>query len=220
MTINLGGVPIQDVRVAGVQAQRVMLGTGSTAVEVWPATITIIATTPTFLTASPWVTLPSQEGVTYSLAGTPGYGATVTVTATAQAGYELAGQTAWMHTYGPPPRYTASGSGGARNISARSSWETVTTHNVSSVGEASGQWRVEWQGVNSATNFGVRVLRNGVVLAVNGPRSRLGNFGAAAQSVSVPGTLLASGDQLQFQAYGDNSVQSYRALNSWSWSLS
>ena len=39
MTINLGGVPIQDVRVAGVQAQRVMLGTGSTAVEVWSASV-------------------------------------------------------------------------------------------------------------------------------------------------------------------------------------
>lgn len=37
MAINLSGQAIQDVRVAGVQAQRVMLGTGSTAVEVWSA---------------------------------------------------------------------------------------------------------------------------------------------------------------------------------------
>lgn len=37
MTINLGGAPIKDVRVAGVQAQRVMLGTGTSAVEVWSA---------------------------------------------------------------------------------------------------------------------------------------------------------------------------------------
>ena len=39
MAINLSGQAIQDVRVAGVQAQRVMLGTGSTAVEVWAASI-------------------------------------------------------------------------------------------------------------------------------------------------------------------------------------
>ena len=39
MAINLAGQQVQDVRVAGVQAQRVMLGTGTTAVEVWSADI-------------------------------------------------------------------------------------------------------------------------------------------------------------------------------------
>lgn len=37
MTINLAGAAIKDVRVAGAQAQKVMLGTGASAVEVWSA---------------------------------------------------------------------------------------------------------------------------------------------------------------------------------------
>lgn len=37
MAIHLAGQAIKDVRVAGAQAQRVMLGTGSGAVEVWSA---------------------------------------------------------------------------------------------------------------------------------------------------------------------------------------
>ena len=45
MAINLSGQAIQDVRVAGVQAQRVMLGTGSAAVEVWAAVPTVTLTT-------------------------------------------------------------------------------------------------------------------------------------------------------------------------------
>ena len=46
MTINLAGAAIKDVRVAGAQAQKVMLGTGTTAVEVWSAkpTVTITGT--------------------------------------------------------------------------------------------------------------------------------------------------------------------------------
>lgn len=39
MTINLAGAAIKDVRVAGAQAQRVMLGTGTSAVEVWSARV-------------------------------------------------------------------------------------------------------------------------------------------------------------------------------------
>ena len=37
MTINLAGTAIKDVRVAGTQAQKVMLGTGTGAIEVWSA---------------------------------------------------------------------------------------------------------------------------------------------------------------------------------------
>lgn len=37
MTIKLAGVDIADVKVGGVQAQRVMVGTGTTAVEAWSA---------------------------------------------------------------------------------------------------------------------------------------------------------------------------------------
>lgn len=217
MTINLGGVPIQDVRVAGVQAQRVMLGTGSTAVEVWTATITIIATTPTFLTASPWVTLPSQEGVTYSLAGTPGYGATVTVTATPQAGYELAGQTTWMHTYGPPPRYVANGSGGARPQLSRGTWTDITTHTVAHAGTALGGWGVSWRASSSLYSDGVRVLRNGVVIATI---TESVNASPHDQTVDISERALNTGDTLRFQAYSTGLTATSRYVDAWSWSLS
>lgn len=68
MTVKLAGVDIADVRVAGQQAQRVMLGTGSTAVEVWsaelPRLILNMARTDTTLTnvdpANTWVTVASH----------------------------------------------------------------------------------------------------------------------------------------------------------------
>ena len=82
-----------------VPVQKIMRGT----VEVWSAVITVTPQAPTFLTASPWYTLPTQAGVTYTVSGTPGYSQTVTITATPQAGYALAGQTSWTHTYGPAP---------------------------------------------------------------------------------------------------------------------
>lgn len=62
-------------------------------------TITVTPQAPTFLTASPWYTLPTQAGVTYTVSGTPGYSQWVTVTATPQTGYALTGQTSWTHTY-------------------------------------------------------------------------------------------------------------------------
>lgn len=71
---------------------------------VWAATIRVTPLPPTFHDGEPWITLPDVEGVTYSVEGTPGYDASVTVTATAQAGYELVGTTSWSHTFGPDPR--------------------------------------------------------------------------------------------------------------------
>ena len=59
---------------------------------------------PTFHEGEPWVTLPTVEGVTYSVSRAPSYGVSVTVTATAQAGYELMGIASWTHTFGPDPR--------------------------------------------------------------------------------------------------------------------
>jgi len=46
VTINLAGAAIKDVRVAGAQAQKVMLGTGTGAVEVW-STMPIVTLTGT-----------------------------------------------------------------------------------------------------------------------------------------------------------------------------
>lgn len=73
-------------------------------VVVYRSIVTVTPLPPTFHDGEPWVTLPTVEGVTYSVEGTPGYDASVTVTATAQAGYELVGTSTWSHTYGPDPR--------------------------------------------------------------------------------------------------------------------
>ena len=62
MAINLSGQAIRDVRVAGVQAQRVMLGTGSIAVEVWSASIYPLTGTwgPLTVNEFNWVTRASH----------------------------------------------------------------------------------------------------------------------------------------------------------------
>ena len=70
---------------------------------VYRSVIRVTPVAPTFHDGEPWITLPTVEGVTYSVSGTPGYNASVTVTATAQPGYELVGTASWSHTYGPEP---------------------------------------------------------------------------------------------------------------------
>ena len=70
---------------------------------VYRSVITVTPVAPTFHDGEPWITLPTVEGVTYSVSGTPGYDASVTVTATAQPGYELVGTASWSHTFGPEP---------------------------------------------------------------------------------------------------------------------
>lgn len=58
---------------------------------------------PTFLDEAPWVVIPSQVGVTYSTSGTPGWNGSVTVTATADEGYVISGQSSWTKTWGARP---------------------------------------------------------------------------------------------------------------------
>lgn len=78
--------------------------TGTWSISHRPVTvIRVTPTPPTFHDGEPWITLPTVEGVTYSVAGTPGYNASVTVAATADEGYELVGTASWSHTYGPAP---------------------------------------------------------------------------------------------------------------------
>lgn len=192
--------------------KKVMRGT----FEVWSATIAVTPAAPTFLAAAPWYTLPTQTGVTYTVSGTPGHSQTVTVTATAQAGYELVGQTSWTHTYGPPPRYSASGSGGAVSRLSRDSWTTIATHTVSATGRSSGIWRVQWQAGYFLADTDVRVLRNGAVLATNSREAAEG-----WQQVSIPEVSLSSGDNLTFQAqWRGSSPSNGRYIDSWGWSLS
>lgn len=186
---------------------RVMLGT----TEVWRRIITITPQAPTFHDGDPWITLPEQEGVTYTVDGTPDYSQTVIVTATAVAGYELAGTTTWEHTYGPPPRYTASDSGSYGNVNT-TGWRTITTHVIAGAGgPASGTWRVDWS--VSHLDKGVRVLLDGAAITTYGP-SRDGN---SRQSVSIPEREYAPGQQLTFQGISSSSNTS---VPSWSWSLS
>ena len=69
MAINLAGQAIQDVRVAGVQAQRVMLGTGTTAVEVWsaapPLPVVAITGTSGYTSQTQFRAACTQYGVNY-----------------------------------------------------------------------------------------------------------------------------------------------------------
>ena len=183
---------------------------------VWQAVITVTPQAPTFHDGEPWYTLPAQDGVTYSVSGTPGYGQAVTITATAQPGYELVGESVWQHTFGPPPRYSASGSGGAVSRLSRDSWTTIATHTVSATGRSSGIWQVQWRSGYFSADTDVRVLRNGAVLATNSREAAEG-----WQQVSIPEVSLSSGDNLTFQAqWRGPSTANGRYIDSWSWSLS
>lgn len=187
--------------------KKVMRGT----FEVWSASIAVTPAAPTFLAASPWVTLPTVAGVSYSVSGTPGYSQTVTVTATAQAGYELVGQTSWTHTWGPPPRYTAAGSGGARNVSARSSWETVTTHTVTGGGPASGAFTAA-RNVDFGS-YGIRVQVNGQTVA----ERPYGDSSQYEHTISIPERTYINGQTITFQT---RAFSISTNIVSWSWNLS
>lgn len=193
-------------RRAGVDLARVYRGSHL----VWEAVITVTPQAPTFHNAAPWVTLPDQEGVTYSVSGTPGYNASVTVTATAQPGYELVGTATWSHTFGPPPRYTASNSGSYGQVGTVS-WLTITTHAVTGDGPASGTWAVTWS--SSHLSYGLRALVDGAVVADTG----YGSISNANQSVTIPERQYSSGEVITFQARAGSLSTS---VNAWSWSLS
>ena len=148
-------------------------------------TVTVTPQAPTFLTESPWVTLPTQTGVTYSVTGTPGYGQTVTVTATPQAGYALAGQTSWTHTYGPAPSiYPVSGTWGPISLTRYKTTE-VASHTV----VESGNFTFTAPGI---PDVGLRLYRNGNPV-------RVGTTGAALSQAIA----LAVGDIVSLRVYPD-----------------
>ena len=181
--------------------------------------ITVTPQAPTFLTESPWYTLPTQAGVTYTVSGTPGYGQSVTVTATPQAGYALAGQTSWTHTYGPPPRYTASGSSGSNVVVPLNGWLVINTHTVTHNGDATGEWSVTWIYPRYSGDYAVRVRVNGVTVAEGGPITL--NQASYTQSVGIPEMSLSGGDVVEFLAWTNSSGGDYsRTIDQWSWALS
>lgn len=65
--------------------------------------IPVTAQAPTFLDEEPWVILPVQDHITYSVSGTPGWNSSVTVTATADEGYVISGQSSWTKAWGAKP---------------------------------------------------------------------------------------------------------------------
>ena len=68
-----------------------------------PPLTSVTPQAPTFLDEEPWVVIPSQVGVTYSTSGTPGWNSSVTVTATADEGYVITGQSSWSKEWGQRP---------------------------------------------------------------------------------------------------------------------
>ena len=97
---------------------------------VYRSVIRVTPTPPTFHDGEPWITLPTVEGVTYSVSGTPGYNASVTVTATAQPGYELVGTASWSHTFSSA--YPVSGSWPTRTLST--AFRTESSHTITEPG--------------------------------------------------------------------------------------
>ena len=122
----------------------------------------------------------------------------------------------WYNADGSPLRYVASGSGGGIPRLTRDVWTTIATHTVSATGQSSGTWQVMWRGGYFMSDTDVRVLRNGVVIAINSREATEG-----WQQVSIPEVSLSSGDNLTFQAqWRGTPTASGRYVDSWSWSLS
>ena len=186
---------------------------------VYRSVIRVTPAAPTFHDGEPWITLPTVEGVTYSVSGTPGYDASVTVTATAQSGYELVGTASWSHTYGPPPRYVASNSNSSRVRINTNTWTTLSSHTVASDGVAAGHWQAEWR-FTGGTGFthSVRVRRGTTTIATDDFVGT--SIWGHVQRVTIPTTILNAGDSLTFQARTTAGIAQNRDIESWSWSLS
>lgn len=96
MSLQFGGTPIGAMQYGGTPISEAMMD----GVIVWRAIITVTPAAPTFLASDPWYTLPTVEGVTYTVSGTPGAGNTATITATPVSQYYiLSGQTVWSKTW-------------------------------------------------------------------------------------------------------------------------
>ena len=124
MALEYDGHRIGAMQYNGVTIGEAMMD----GVVVYRSVITVTPTAPTFHDGEPWITLPTVEGVTYSVSGTPGYDASVTVTATAQAGYELVGTASWSHTFGPEPLPVVTITGTLTNVSRNQFWQACIDH--------------------------------------------------------------------------------------------
>lgn len=96
------GAQFGNTKIGGMQYNGVTIGEAMyNGQVVYRSIVTVTPLPPTFLDIAPWLKLPTQEGVLYAVAGTAGPENTVTVTATAESGYELVGQVEWTHEWLP-----------------------------------------------------------------------------------------------------------------------
>lgn len=165
---------------------------------VYRSVIRVTPVAPTFHDGEPWITLPTVEGVTYSVSGTPGAGNTVTVTAEAEDGYELDGTSSWTHIF--PSVYPVNGTWPS---TAFSSGRTVTaTHTV----QETGMFTITHTATSEGT-FAVAALIDGPWGRTTGPSS--------SPSTATTTRSLVAGDVVTFSvthAY-------YRVTASGSWSI-
>lgn len=183
--------------------------------KIWSKIIRVTPQAPTFLGAAPWYTLPTQEGVSYSVAGAPGYYAMITVTATAKPGYELVGTTSWTHTFPPPARLAADGSGNTLAEVPLAQWVAVSNYTLPRDALASLSFNIYWQSTFGA-NYGLRITVNGAPVATLELTAVSGN----GQSLSRNDAIYRQGDVVSFQAYSSNGNAFYRRVSSWNWSMS
>lgn len=201
-------------RIGGMQYNGVTIGEAMMDGQiVYRSVIRVTPQAPTFLTAAPWHTLPTQEGVTYSVSGTPGYDQTVTVTATAQAGYELVGQASWTHTYGPPPRFTEEYSNSTSFDAIEAQWQIVLFIAIDQHVRTSGVWQVVWNDMYAGRLHGVRVSVSGTPVATTGPVD-LGGGAGATQSVTLPDFDVLPGQRIEFECYANSTNNIYRRVRS------
>lgn len=211
MSLQFGSTPIGAMQYNGVTIGEAMID----GQVVYRSTVTVTPLPPTFLDAAPWLELPTQEGVLYTVDGTAGPGNTVTVTATAESGYELDGQTTWVHTY-PRPPYSEYGTFGAHTL-ARLTWEDVATHTLTAdIANATITLDVTLNVSAVFAGWRLRVLVNGQQVAIGSPTELLGDPPPPLSTVADG----ADGDLVQFQVQGPNTTSSAsRRVGSGSWSI-
>lgn len=112
--------------------------------------------------------------------------------------------------YTPPARYVASGGGEGPVILPNGEWHTLSQHTVSGYGEGLASFEVVRQ--NGFTSAQARLRVNDTLLA---------QHNAAASPLIGEGTAVVKpGDVITLEAFVTSTNQSYRQINSWSWSLS
>ena len=102
-TITFSPSPGDEIRFIILSVSSDINVTIDWAIEAPARGIPVTAQDPTFLDEEPWIILPVQDHITYSVSGTPGWNSSVTVTATADEGYVITGWFTWTKEWGARP---------------------------------------------------------------------------------------------------------------------